>query len=269
MAIIRANFYSNMLMRTVPITAVLPNDGAVYPGQTPQFVTGSMKTLYLLHGIMGDENDFISNTRIKELSEKYKIAVIMPAGDNHFYVDDEAGVNNYGRYIGEELVEYTRRLFHLSDRREDTFIGGLSMGGYGAMRNGLKYADTFGKICAFSGCYIVFRIVDAGGKPFTDDVSGPAFQRRVFGDLTKIQENDLDPRVLYKKLKEHNRPIPKIFMTEGSEDFLLDVNHKMRDFLADNGASFTYIEDSGKHDWDFWNKHLEEAIQWLIKESVS
>ncbi len=269
MAIVRVNFYSNQLMRPVSFTAALPNDGAIYPGQKPSFVTGEMKTLYLLHGIMGDENDYLMNTRVRELSDKYKIAVIMPAGENQFYVDDEAGVNNFGKYIGEELVEYTRRIFHLSARRECTFIGGLSMGGYGAMRNGLKYAETFSKICSFSGAYIVFRIIDEGGKAFQDSVSGPEFQRRIFGDLTKLRERGMDPRTIYLEQKKKNIPLPDIFMTEGSEDFLLDLNHKMRDFLLKEEAKLTYIEDTGVHDWDFWNKHLEEAFQWLAEHPAA
>lgn len=267
MAIIHASFFSNQLKRTVPFTAVIPNDGAIFPGQEPSFATGEMKTVYMLHGYMGDENDWLINTNIRLLSEKYKLAVIMPAGENSFYIDDPEGVNCFGRYIGEELVEYTRKLFHLSRKREDTFIAGLSMGGYGAMRNGLKYAQTFSKICAFSGCYIVYRIINNGGKPFADDVSGPDFQRKTFGDLTKLDGSDMDPRHLYLELKKNGQPIPEIFMTEGSEDFLLDVNHIMRDFLAQEKAKFTYIEDTGVHDWVFWNKHLEEAIEFLLDES--
>jgi S-formylglutathione hydrolase FrmB len=132
LAIVRVSFFSNQLHRTVPFTAVLPNDGEAYPGQVPDFVTGKMKTLYLLHGYTGDENDYLSNSLVRELSAKYKIAVIMPAGENCFYVDSGDDVLGYGRYIGEELVEYTGRIFRLSDKREDTFIAGLSMGGYGA-----------------------------------------------------------------------------------------------------------------------------------------
>lgn len=266
MAVVRVNFYSEQLMRMVSFNALIPNDGAVYPGQTSDFSRGEMKTLYLLHGIMGDENDYLLNTRIRELSDKYKLAVIMPAGENQFYVDDQAGRRNAGEYVGKELVEYTRRLFHLSAKRENTFIGGLSMGGYGAMRNGLKYAETFSKICSFSGAFIVLRIIDSGGRAFEDDVSDSAFQHRIFGDLEKLQENEMDPRVLYLEQKKKNIMLPDIFMTEGTEDFLVDVNHKLRDFLLEHGANLTYIEDSGEHNWDFWNKHLEEAFQWLVEE---
>ena len=266
MAIARVSFFSNQLHRTVPFMAVLPNDGEAYPGQVPDFVTGKMKTLYLLHGYSGDENDYLSNSLIRELSAKYKIAVIMPAGDNLFYVDSEDDVIGYGRYIGEELVEYTRRIFHLSEKREDTFIGGLSMGGYGAMRNGLVYHDTFSKICAFSGAYIIFRIIDAGGKPYTDEVSGPAFQKRVFGNFRTLKKRGLDPRDLVLKLKKSSGQIPEIFMTIGTDDFLLDLNRAMRDTLVKAEVPFTYIEDEGIHDWAFWNKHMEDAFAWLAGE---
>lgn len=79
--------------------------------------------------------------------------MVMPSGDNAFYVDQPKGHNNYGEYIGQELVRLTRKMFPLSRKREDTFIGGLSMGGYGALRNGLKYSDTFGAVIALSGAH--------------------------------------------------------------------------------------------------------------------
>ncbi len=264
MAIIQVKFYSGCLRRTVPFIAVIPNDSPMLPGRKPEPYLENLKTLYLLHGVFGNETDFLANTRVQELSEKYSVAVIMPAGNNSFYIDDEFGIELYGQYIGKELVDYTRRLFPLSTRREDTFIGGLSMGGYGAMRNGLKYAKTFSKICAFSGAFIVLDIIDTGGKPVIDAFSNYEFQRKTFGELTMLENSDKDPRKLYLDLKESGASVPQIFMTEGSGDFLLNVNHKLRDFFEEQNANFIYIEDEGEHDWDFWNKHLEEAFQWLV-----
>lgn len=263
MAIIQAKFFSNSLSRTVPFVAVLPNDGAFSEYGEPDFVTGKMRTLYLLHGYTGDETDYLANTRIRELSKKYGIAVIMPDGDNSFYLDHPVEKRYFGKYIGEELVEYTRRLFHLSEKREDTYIGGLSMGGYGAMRNGLKYAQTFSKIVAFSGAYLPVRIVDNGGVPVDDGVSDVEFQCRIFGDPKKIENSDIDPKFLYRGLKKNGQEIPRIFMAEGSEDILIKENHSMRDFLAGQNADYVYMEDRGFHDWDFWNKHLEDAFAFL------
>ena len=99
------------------------------------------------------------------------------------------------------------------------------------MKNGLKYAHIFSKILAFSGAYVPIRIVDNGGVPVDDGVSDVAFQCRVFGDPMVLATSDLDPRFIFHGLKESGKEIPRIFMTEGSEDFLLTENRSMRDFL--------------------------------------
>lgn len=265
MALIQANFMSKCLMRTVTVNVILPVDKFTLPGQ-PVREKKPFKTLYLLHGIFGDHNDWITGTRIARWAQEQNLAVVMPAGENHFYVDDTRAGHYFSKFIGEELVQMTRDMFPLSTKREDTFIGGLSMGGYGAMRNGLVYHDTFSKICAFSGAYIIFRIIDAGGKPYTDEVSGPAFQKRVFGNFRTLKKRGLDPRDLVLKLKKSSGQIPEIFMTIGTDDFLLDLNRAMRDTLVKAEVPFTYIEDEGIHDWAFWNKHMEDAFAWLAGE---
>ena len=149
MALIQVNFVSAALQRTVPMQVILPVDKLAPDGKLPK--EKKFKTLYLLHGFLGNYTDWVSGTRIQRWAEERDLAVVMPSGDNAFYVDRPETLNNYGRFIGEELVEITRRMFPLSRKREDTFIGGLSMGGYGAMRNGLKYHNTFGNVISFSG----------------------------------------------------------------------------------------------------------------------
>ena len=72
----------------------------------------------------------------------------MPSGENKFYVDNPVSNEMYGTFIGKELVDFTRRSFPLSRNREDTYIGGLSMGGFGSIVNGLQNPETFGAVCA-------------------------------------------------------------------------------------------------------------------------
>ena len=96
----------------------------------------------------------MNGTRIQAWAEANDLAVIMPSGENRFYLDDEKSGELYGEFIGKELVEFTRKLFPLSDKREDTFIAGLSMGGYGAIRNGLKYAENFGCVIGLSAALV-------------------------------------------------------------------------------------------------------------------
>ena len=137
MALIQVNFMSKSLMRMVPIQVILPVD-KFFGEEGTEAEEKPFKTLYLLHGIFGNYTDWVSGTRIQRWADEKNLAVVMPSGDNAFYVDQPASANMYGEFIGKELVEITRKMFPLSRKREDTFIGGLSMGGYGAIHNGLK-----------------------------------------------------------------------------------------------------------------------------------
>ena len=137
MALIKVDFFSQSLMRTVTINALIPVDKVIEEEQ--EFKRKQYKTLYLLHGIFGNYTDWICGTRIQRWAQDHDLAVIMPSGENKFYVDNEKSHEYYSKFIGEELVDVTRRLFPLSKQKEDTFIAGLSMGGYGEITNGLKY----------------------------------------------------------------------------------------------------------------------------------
>ena len=103
MALIQCNFISKSLMRTVPIQVVLPTDKLTFPGQ-PAPEEKPLKTLYLLHGIFGNYTDWVSGTRIQSWAEERNLAVVMPSGDNQFYVDNPRSNALYGAFIGRELV---------------------------------------------------------------------------------------------------------------------------------------------------------------------
>lgn len=220
-----------------------------------------LKSLYLLHGFSGSHADWLSFSRIRELSDKFKIAVFMPSGENHFYLDDEELGALHGEFVGKELVEFTRRMFPLSTHKEDTYIGGLSMGGYGAIRNGLKYADTFGRIIALSSAILPYRIAGAS-EDYSDGISDYKYLTRVFGDLNELKGSDKDPEALVLGLKERGAALPQLYMACGTEDFLLDVNRKFHDFLTGENIKVTYKEGPGAHTWDFWDQEIEHALDW-------
>ena len=113
-------------MRMVPVNVILPVDKMEMPGM-PQRKNEPFKTLYLLHGLLGNHMDWGTTSRVQRFAEEHNLAVVMPAGENAFYIDHPETHNLYGEFIGKELVELTRKMFHLSAEREDTFIGGLSM----------------------------------------------------------------------------------------------------------------------------------------------
>lgn len=265
MALIQVNFMSKTLMRTVPVNVILPVDKMTLPGM-PIREDKPYKTLYLLHGVFGNYTDWVSGTSIQRWAEEKDLAVVMPSGDNMFYVD-KPGVNNYyGEFIGRELVEITRKMFPLSHRREETYIAGLSMGGYGAIRNGLKYHDTFGCIAGLSSALIIDGI-----EKRTDNVpfflESRSFAEGCFGDLTKVADSDKNPKWLAKKLVEEKKEIPKIYMACGEEDFLLGENRDFRDFLKNLGIDVTFEEGPGTHEWDFWNRYIKKVLDWLPLEN--
>lgn len=265
MALIQVNFMSKSLMRTVPIQVILPVDKLTLPGM-PERKINKFKTLYLLHGIFGNYTDWLSGTCIQRWAEEKDLAVVMPSGDNMFYVDQPGVHNLYGEFIGKELVEITRKMFPLSDKREDTCIAGLSMGGYGAIRNGLKYHETFGHIGALSSALIM-----DGLEQRTDEtpvfIESRAYAEGVFGDLGKVKNSDKDPRWLAKRLKEEKAQFPRIFMACGEDDSLLEVNRDFKDYLQGLGVKVDYEEGPGAHEWDFWNRYIKKVVDWLPLEN--
>ncbi len=264
MAFIQMNLLARSLMRTVPVNVIMPADKMVLPGM-PEREEKPYKTLYLLHGIFGNYTDWVCGSRIQRYAEENDLVVVMPSGDNAFYVDQPAANNFYGKFIGEELVALTRKMFPLSRKREDTFIGGLSMGGYGAMRNGLKYSDTFGCIVCLSGALHVEEMA-ARTKGDGFFIESKSFAEACFGDLSKLLNSDMDPRYLVKQLKQRGKDLPKIYMACGEKDSLLDVNKDMAVFLEKQGADVTFEIGPGAHEWDFWDTYIKKAIDWLPTE---
>ncbi|MCI8625298.1 MAG: acetylesterase [Lachnospiraceae bacterium] len=268
MALIEVNFISKALLRTVSFRAILPLDKIPLDrkGTEAEKEKKTFKTLYLLHGGYGNDTDYISGTRIQRWAEERNLAVIMPAGENHFYLDQEDTQEYYGQFVGKELVEFTRQLFPLSEKREDTFIAGLSMGGYGALVNGLKYADTFGAIGLFSAGVILEDILEE-----TDFIRRVGWKRpfweRVFGPKEALRGSDRDYYALLRKLQEEKKEIPQIFIAIGTSDSLYKRNQEFKQFLEEQQVSFTYREDEGGHEWDFWDRYIKEFLEWLPLEA--
>ena len=265
MALIQVNFLSKTMFRTVPMQVILPVDKFTRPGMAERKTDKPFKTLYLLHGLLGNYTDWVTGTRIQRWADEKNLAVVMPSGDNSFYLDHAAPWNNYGEFIGEELIEITRKMFPLSHNREDTFIAGLSMGGFGAIRNGLKYHKTFSHIAGLSSAVHILEDV----KNLQN--RNVAYEESCFGNLEEAAQNDNNPRVIVKDLlaakkSDKNILLPKIFLACGTEDTLIAANHAYRDLFKESGFDTTYFEEPGGHDWDFWDKYIKKTLDWLPLE---
>jgi len=264
MALLQVNFHSTTLNRKVPMQVILPVDA-------PNGNDKPFKTLYLLHGLFDNYQSWTSNTRIERWAMERNLAVVMPSAENSFYVEIPHGSSvfgDFGAYVGQELVETTRKMFHLSSKREDTSIAGLSMGGFGALRNGLKYHETFGYIACLSGAIHIFEY------PFNEPARNVIGEDACFGDIHAAALTDKNPRVaaetLFEKIKAGEKvSFPKVYITCGTEDYLLKANRVFADFLKENGADVTYEESHGGHDWDFWDTYIQKVLEWLPVEKVS
>ena len=262
MAVVEVSFPSYSLRRSVTFRALIPIDRSFVPGQETRFDSGKLPTLYMLHGYSGDQNDFLTMTDIWRYSIELGLAVIFPSGENSFYLEDtELGIS-HSRLVGKELVDFTRSMFPLSDRREDTYIGGISMGGYGALINGLRYPDTFSRILSMSGAYVAMDVADRK-EAFDDGVSDGAHKERIFGNPECLRRTDKDPRFLMEQLVASGGKVPEIRLCCGTEDFLIEVNRKLHRYLEEHGISHVYEEGPGIHDWDYWEPRLRPGLEWL------
>ena len=264
MATIQLNLYSNEICKNTTIQILLPNDVPdMMKAGNPNY-DREMKTLFLLHGYSGNCWDWLNGSLISDLSLRYNLAVVMPSGDNSFYLDAEASGNNYETYLTKELLEYVRKTFGIAKTPEDTFIGGLSMGGFGAIHSGLNHPDVFGKMFGLSSALIVNEIKDLKEDSAATVISNKRYYENVFGDLTKLDESVVNPEYLVKERLKAGDKIQPIFMACGSEDFLIENNRQFKNFLIENNVDVEYRESTGIHEWKFWNEYIEPAIQWTL-----
>ncbi len=249
MAIIQMNFYASSLMSQVNVVVATPRDFNKKP-------TNGYKTLYLLHGITGGETDWLYRANIIDIAEENNLFIIMPNGDNGCYINNEALNKNYKDYIGHELLNYTREMFPISCKKEDTFICGLSMGGYGAMNNGLIFNDKFSKIGALSMAVIPEMIKNSEASFRSNE-----FFMATFGaDKDTIRTTDKDIRF---NVENNLDQIPDIYMACGKQDFVFETFNDFHIFLKDKNINHTCVIEDGVHDWKFWNKHIIEFIKFL------
>lgn len=248
MAYFTVRLFANSLRRRTTFEMFIPND--IREDIPHEEKKSKIKTLFLLHGYTGDAGNWVP----EYIADKYNFAIVMPTGENAFWLDGISTGHNYCTFLGEELVGYVRKTFGLAMTAEETCIMGLSMGGFGALHTAFRYPDVFGKTAALSSALIVHGI--AGMKPGGQDgLANYEYYRECFGDLDKVLESDNNPEVLVKKLKDQGKKIPEIFISCGTEDFLLENNRQFHGFLNENGIDHTYIESAGGHDMEFWNEY--------------
>lgn len=255
MAWFQVSFFSECLSRSVPLQVLIPADSGAATAERGRLY----KTLYLLHGYTGSSICWLLNGQVSELSRQYDLAVVMMSGSNGFFLDQSYMGGKYSTYIGQELVTFTRKLFPLSHERRDTMIGGMSMGGYGALYNAFKYSGVFGHVISLAGAVSVDRLFGKGLTPEAE-----AGQTRLagtyFGDLEKARESYKNPEVAVRWLLESGAPLPELYLACGTDDLFCEDNRAFSAHLQSLGFPHIYEEGPGGHEWAVWRTYLERGV---------
>ena len=261
MALLTVKFYSSILNRETQMNVILPTQSKNFDLQSSH-TADTLKNypvLYLLHGLGDSYEHWCSCTSIEQYVENTGIAVIMPDGSTNWYTDMKKG-ERWRAFIGEELPAVCHELFpQLSTKREDTYIGGVSMGGYGAYALALTYPERYGAACGFSGAYTPFgdSIVTQLISHWTD----------VFGEQEEWLKSKNDLVYLSEQLISSGRPLPKLWMWCGFKDFLYRHSTDMRDHLQNIGwPDFHYEESEGDHSWIYWNMKSIPMLEWILED---
>lgn len=218
--------------------------------------TPKYPTLYLLHGMSDDHTIWQRRTSIERYAAEKGIAVVMPAVHRSYYTDMANGYR-YWTFVSEEVPARARDLFPLSTKREDNFVAGLSMGGYGAFKLALRHPNRYAAAASLSGA------LDATELPTIKGASVLPELRNIFGDLDKIPGSDNDLFHLATQTAKSNQPKPKLFQWCGTEDFLYPSNLKFRDHLQDLPLDLTYSDGPGDHTWGYWDAQIQNVLDWL------
>jgi len=259
MAFLEINFRSHALNMNVPVNVVLPEVGASEPmGGAPE---GGYKTLYLLHGLAGNHSDWMRRTAIERYASKYGIAVVMPGVARTWYTDTAYDAN-YFTFITQELPHICRSYFNgMSSRREDNFIAGNSMGGYGALKAALTYPDRYCGCAALSGALDITRKNRNYNLKEWQSIFGFDLQSALELEGTK---DDLFH--LTAQAAKAGTPLPSLFLSCGVDDSLVAVNRDYHALLNSLGIQHGYEEHPGAHTWEYWDNHIKVALQFLLEE---
>jgi putative tributyrin esterase len=238
MAFCTLHFRSPALVKACSMNVIFPESGV---GEPP------FPVCYLLHGLSDDHTSWARHTSIERYVADLPLIVVMPDGGRSFYTDAVEGPA-YERHIIEDVIGFVDRTFQTIQERRGRVIGGLSMGGFGAMKLALKFPQLFCSAVAHSAAFDVRRWVER--------LETAAEMRRIFGPSPAGGPNDL-----YALAETSNRQcLPALRIDCGIEDSLLEENRAFHRHLEKLGIPHEYEECPGGHTWDYWDHHVQEAI---------
>ena len=258
----RMEFHADSIMQHANFSFVIGNDVSMEEVRDRRHYERERCNLFLLHGLTGTDTDWLYGGLAQEMAIQFNLNVFMPTTGNSFYVDKGYAGENWGEYVGRELPAYIEKTFNVDLTRENTIIGGLSMGGYGALHTALDYPERFGRCIALSSALIIHEY--AAISAHDRGVVPRRMMEDIFGDPSQAENSLLNPETQYLKIKADGRPIPSIYLACGTEDDLIGHNRAFAAFLKEQNADLIYEEGPGMHNWRFWNEYLERGLRQLL-----
>ena len=255
MAFFQCHFFSPTLCFNTDVNVIIPAASAAEAEDDGIAAGKKYPVIYLLHGAYGDHSDWQRLTRIEQYARVHKLAVVMPAASNSFYLDMPYG-SDYLSFISRELPVFIQKNFPVSRDRAYNYTAGLSMGGYGAIRVALERTDLFSAAISLSGA------IDFPALRHSK-ADGPKAWQALFEDTETYRAQDADLHRIAAEHTQSRHRLPRLFISCGTEDFLYQINQSGRDKFESLGMQIHYEEHPGTHDWAYWDVHILRGIDWL------
>ena len=268
MALIHLNFESQYLNGNTDVNIIVPDkprttDPDKFYGNGKKY-----KVLWLLHGTYGDYTDWIRKSNIELYACEKNMIVVMPSGLNSNYSNWDSTMMGYGAYdyLVKELMPLVHNWLPASDKKEDNFISGLSMGGEGALKYAVNFADKFGGVAVLSMYARDWENMPPEKiKGQTRNLNGYA-NAGGFENFVNSYEN------IRRKLLEHkeNGTLPKMYFAIGKKDFLYKGYKEFKKWAIENEIDAVFEETAGYiHEWRFWDKAIQKALDFFGLEDVT
>jgi len=230
MSIASVQFRSEVMNKRITYNVILPDEGE-----------GPFPVLIQLHGLSDDCNSWIQNSNLVRHVSGLPLVVVLPDGGTSAYLNwktsDRLNRHRYEDLIVTDIPNHVRRHFNVTSG--PWAIGGLSMGGYGAMFLGLKHADRFASIWAHSSAFHIDQIVDPALVENFEDAN-------VFAHAERVAQSGAKPVIAFDCGIDDER--------------LIDHNRELHAFMDGIGIDHHYAEHPGGHTWDYWDEHVQEAL---------
>lgn len=244
---------SRLIGKTLPYNVILPRDYQTSP-------RSRYPVLYLLHGFSGHYSDWVARSNLADYAAEYRMIVVTPEGNDGWYTDSAGtAADKYESYILQELIPDVDRRFRTIQTRYARGIAGLSMGGYGALKFGLKYPDRFAFAGSLSGAVETASWTEddlKDLKAIRDSVFGVfgpvGSETRKRNDLVEITRGLTPARVA---------GLPYLYLDCGTEDFLVDMNQRFAALLREKKIPHEYRELPGNHNWEYWDQQVREVLK--------